>query len=105
MQIDVKISLESSWLLNTVISTNTKKLNYDKYLSITSAAPRELLEPVYWFGCPNKLAQKYSSTLPKSFFFYKTDKLIYFVLSSVKVGHLRRLPLNKVFHKKYTTAI
>ena len=56
-------------------------------------------------GTQTSQPKTYSSTLPKSFFFYKTDKFIYFVLSSVKVGHLRRLPLNEVFHKKYTTAI
>ena len=36
-----------------------------------SAISRELLELVYWFGCPKSEAKKLSSTLPKRFFFIK----------------------------------
>ena len=54
------------------------------------------LEPVYWFGCPKNEPKKSSSTPPRSFFFYQTDKLISFVLSLLKVGHLTHLLLSQV---------
>ena len=38
-----------------------------------------------------------SSTLPNSSFCYQIDKLISFVLNSLKVGNLRRLLLNQVW--------
>ena len=40
--------------------------------------------------------KKSSSTPPRSFFFYQTDKLISFVLSLLKVGHLTHLLLSQV---------
>ena len=44
--------------------------------------------------------KKLSSTLLHSFYFYKTDKLISFVLNLLKVGHLRGLILNQVWYVK-----
>ena len=53
--------------------------------------------------------KKSGSTLPNSFFFYRINKLIFFLLTSLRAGYLRDLLLNQIwygwrktrrFHKK-----
>ena len=46
---------------------------------INSVVSWEFLEPLYWFGHPKNEPKKLDSTLPKSFFFYRTHKIIPFV--------------------------
>ena len=56
------------------------------------------IQGIFGASIPVWVPKKSSSTPPRSFFFYQTDKLISFVLSLLKVGHLTRLLLSQVWY-------
>ena len=56
------------------------------------------IQGIFGASIPVWVPKKSSSTPPRSFFFYQTDKLISFVLRLLKVGHLTRLLLSQVWY-------
>ena len=65
-----------------------------------SAISRGFLELVYQFGCPKNKPKKSSSTPPRSFFFYETDKLISFEFIEIRASYNLTFESSMVWPKK-----
>ena len=67
-----------------------------------SAVSREFLEVVYRFGSPKIESKKSSSTPPRSFFFYQTDKLSSFKFIESRTYYTLTFESSMVWPKKTT---
>ena len=85
-------------IIAKVKTTKKCKTRFYILLHSISAASREFLEPVYRFGMPKKWARKIEQYSTQKFLFYQKDKLISFVLSLLKLGHLTCLLLSQVWY-------
>ena len=82
--------------------TGSRPIVFHHYIN-TVPYPRNVWSRYTGFSAQERSPKNSSSTLPNSFFFYQTDKIISFVLNSLKAGHHRCLLLKHVWYDQRKT--